>query len=95
MTEMRFSATAGRWLQGLLIVCLLVAFFAALVAWEYYRARQPGFLSAAVAECRTAYRAARTAADSAIVDERVPSSGGQKGWTAQRCGFLRESGALR
>jgi hypothetical protein len=95
MTAMRGRGAASDWPGRVLVASLLIAFLAALVAREYYRARRPGFLSAGVAECRAAYQVALTAADSALVDARVPSSGGQKGWTAQRCGFLRHSGALR
>lgn len=83
------------WFGQVLLAACLVAFLAALVALEYYRARRPGFVSAGVAECKTAYQGARNAADSAMLDQRIPSSGGQKGWTAQSCGFLRQSGALR
>ena len=92
---MNRKMTGVQWLGQILLVALLIAFVAALIAWEYYSARRPGFLSEGVAECRTAYQAARNAADSAIIDRRIPSSGGQKGWTAQSCGFLRQSGALR
>ena len=76
-------------------IAMVLAFFAGLVAWEYFQARRPGFLSPGVAQCRIAYTNARTPKDNALVDRTVPSTGPQKGWKAQTCGFLRSSGALR
>jgi hypothetical protein len=76
------------------IIALLIVALVTL-CWIYLPARHPGFLSLGAEECRGDYRQARTAADTARIDLIVPATGGQKGWTAQRCGLLRTSGAVR
>ena len=77
---------------GVLLVALAIW---AIVRWGYGEARYPGFMSPGAEECRARYRLAHTAADSARVDIEIPATGGQKGWTAQRCGLIRERGVLR
>jgi hypothetical protein len=85
-------ADKGGDVVGLLLV---VALIMGLVLWQFEKARRPGFLSPAVEECRVQYKKVHSAADSARIDLLIPATGGQKGWTAQRCGLLRQSGALK
>jgi hypothetical protein len=81
--------------HGLLLYGILGALLVAILAYFYRSAREPGFLSPGVPECRVAYQRARTAIDSAMVDVRHPSSGPQKDPNAPTCGTLRITGQLR
>lgn len=81
-------------LRGLLLYGLLGVLLVVILAYIYRSAREPGFLSPGVPECRAAYRHARTASDLAMVDVRHPSSGPQKDPNAPTCGTLRITGQL-
>jgi hypothetical protein len=76
-------------------VIALIALGAFLFAWVYILARRPGAARLGVEECQVAYRSARTAQDSAIIDEQHPSTGPQKGPISPSCAVLRKTGALK
>ena len=81
----------GSLLGWLLLAALLVALFWGL---GYLPARHPGMLTGSE-ECLAAYRRARTAVDSAIVDAQRPVLLREKSPNAMNCGALRRSGHLR
>jgi hypothetical protein len=70
--------------------------FAAGAAWlSFRRGREPGLLSTGRSECIAAYRGARTAVDSAMIDLRRPTTGAQKDHNAPTCGTMRQVGGMR
>ena len=81
-----------RLLRGF-VVLLISAVAAGAVGWLLFIARHPGYGGAA--DCRAAYHRARSAADSGIVDARVPVVGRPKEPSVLTCGALRRSGELR
>ena len=96
MTGRRVKPTPIRnALRATLLFGLLGVLLVAILAYVYRSAREPGFLSPGVPECRVAYQHAGTASDSAMVDVRHPSSGPQKDPNAPTCGTLRITGQLR
>lgn len=79
----------GAFIIGVMLLC------AGAVYWEFYRGRHPGIASMYAEECRAAYGRARTATDSAIVDDRRSASNIAKEPNAPTCGVLRRTGELR
>ena len=81
--------------RALVLLVPLALLLAVIFAYVFQSARQPGFLSPGVPECRAAFQHARTARDSAIVDVQQPSSGPQKDPNAPTCGTLRVTRQIR
>jgi hypothetical protein len=96
--EVHVHAEGRRWRTLVLAagaVALLAAGVALAVGYGVRSARQPGFLSLGVAECRRAYGRAASRTDSLVVDARHPAPGPQKDPNAPSCGVLRRTGALQ
>jgi hypothetical protein len=72
----------------------LIALAAAIAAALIYTSREPRRIS--IAECKRLYGKARSALDSAVVDEQIPFDVTLK-FRDQRvkCGVLRQVGELR
>ncbi|HSR14897.1 MAG TPA: hypothetical protein VLL51_04055 [Gemmatimonadales bacterium] len=81
------------------ILMLLAALLVTLVPLWYgsggRAARMRGALAEARAECRAAYAAAATAADSARVDSLIPTTRGEHRPEDATCGQYREKRLLR
>ncbi|MGE0439035.1 MAG: hypothetical protein AB7L66_16140 [Gemmatimonadales bacterium] len=67
-------------------VLVVAAILAGVAIWYFMGA----YTSAGARECGTLYRAARTAADSAVVDATYPPAG-RRETQPRNCGFLRTS----
>lgn len=66
-----------------------------LTSAAYVSARWPTFMNPGAAECRASYKKAKTALDSAIVDDQGPSSPSRKAPHSETCGYWRKTGSLK
>ena len=75
------------------VIALLLVLGVAGAVW-FRRSVHPGFATNAAAECRVAYRRARSASDTAIIDSRTPSTTVTRDANRPTCGTLRLAGEL-